>query len=85
MQTTKTAHNDRSQLNNRDINDKYTITRINKSDALQAILEKLTPNDEYENFINAHMEAAAECTPTKLRAEHRAPRETLVENRIPMQ
>ena len=27
---------------------------------------KLTPNDEYESFVNAQMEAAAECIPTKL-------------------
>ena len=23
------------------------------------------PNDEYENFVNAHLEAAAKCIPTK--------------------
>ena len=32
-----------------------------------------TPNDEYENFVNAHIEVAAECIPTKLRAKHRVP------------
>ena len=50
-----------------------------KFDALQEIPEALTPNDEYENFINAHIEAAAaECIVTKLRAKHRVPWETLV-------
>ena len=54
-------------LNNRDINNKYTITLRNKFDAPQEISKILTPNDEYENFVNAHMEATAECIPTKLR------------------
>ena len=37
-----------------------------------------TPNDEYENFVNAHMEAVVtECMSTKLRDKQRAPWETL--------
>ena len=44
-----------------DISDKYTLTQRNKFDTLQDISETLTPNDEYENFVNAHIEAAAEC------------------------
>ena len=64
-------------LNNRDISNKYTITLRNKFDALQEILETLTLNDEYKNFVKAHMEAAAECIPTKLRAKHRVVWETL--------
>ena len=91
-QTTKTTQYDWALLNNRDISDKYTITLRNKSDALQEISETLTPNDEYENFVNAHVEAVAECLRTKLRAKHRIPWETLVvkektrqrENIIPM-
>ena len=70
-------HYDWSMLNNRDINDKYIITQRNNFDALQEIWEILTPNDEYENFVNGLMEEAAECKPTKLRAKHRVPRETL--------
>ena len=35
-------------------------------------------NDEYENFINAHLEVAAECIPTKQRAKPRVPWETAV-------
>ena len=55
----------------RDISDKYTITLRNKFNALQDISETLTTNDEYENFINSHMEVTAECIPTKLKAKNR--------------
>ena len=34
-------------------------------DALQYISETSTPNDEYENFVHAHLEAAAECIQKK--------------------
>ena len=73
-----------------DIRDEDTIKLRNKFDALQEIWETLTSNDEYENFVNAPMETAAECIPTKLRAKHRVTWETLAvkkksENRIPMQ
>ena len=78
MQITKTTHYDLPLLNNSDNNDKYTKTLRNKADALQEISEALTPNEEYYNFVNAHMEAAAECIPTKLRAKYRVPWETLV-------
>ena len=44
-----------------------------KFDALQEISETLTPNDKYEYFINAHLEAAAEYIPTKQRAKPRVP------------
>ena len=56
-------------FNNRDINKKYMITLRNKYDALQEISETLTLNDEYENFVNANMEANAEYIPPKLRAK----------------
>ena len=45
----------------------------NKFDELQAISETPTPNDEYENFVNAHVEVVAEYIPTKLGAKHRVP------------
>ena len=45
------------------------LTQRNKFDVLQEISETLNPNDEYENFVNAHLEAAAECIPTKQRAK----------------
>ena len=63
--TTTTVLYDWSMLNNRDIGDKYKLTLRNKFDALQEISETLTSNDEYENFANTYLEAAAECTPTK--------------------
>ena len=56
-------------LNSRDISNIYTIILSNKFDALQ-ISETLTPNDKYEDFLNANMEAAGECIPTKLSAKH---------------
>ena len=65
--TTKTAHYDWSLLNNRDISDEYTLTQRNKFDALQEISDTLTPNDKYENFVNAYIEAVVECIPTVIR------------------
>ncbi len=53
--TTRTVHNDWYLLNNKDIRDKYTLTLRNKFDALQEISETPTANDEYENFVNAHL------------------------------
>ena len=54
---TTAVHYDWSLLNKRDISDKYTLTLRNKFDAPQEISETLTSNDEYENFVNAHIEA----------------------------
>ena len=73
--TTTTVHYDGSLLNNRDIRDKYALTLRNKFDALQK-KETRTPSDEYENFVNAHSEATAECIPTKQRTKPRVPGET---------
>ena len=52
-----------------DISNQYTVTEINKFDNIQERCERLTSNDEYGNFVTAHIEAAAECIPTKTRAE----------------
>ena len=49
----------------------------NKFDAFQEISETLTPNEEYEYFVNDLMKAAVECIPNKLKAKYRVPRETL--------
>ena len=68
-QTTTTIHDDWFLFNNRDISDKFTLTLRNKFDALQKISETPTPNDKYENFVTAHIEAAAECILTKQRAK----------------
>ena len=76
-QTITTVHYDWSLNYNRDIRDKDALTLRNKFDALQKI-ETYTLNDEYENFINVHLEAAAESIPTKQRAKHQVPWETFV-------
>ena len=71
--TTTTVHYDWSLHNNRDIRDKYAFTLRNKFDAQHLKTETHTLNDEYENFVNAHIEAASECMPTKQRAKPRVP------------
>ena len=71
--TTTTVHYDWSLHNNRDIRDKYTLTLRNKFNALQKIPETPTSKDEYENFVNAHLKAAAGCIPTKQRDKLRFP------------
>ena len=71
--TTTTTHYDWALLNNRN---KYVLALGNKLDALQKT-EIRTQNDEYENFVNAHPEAAAKCILTKPRTKSRVPWETL--------
>ena len=56
----------------------YALTKRKKVDAQQEKTETHTPNDGNENFINAYLEAAAECLPTKQRAKPRVLWETLV-------
>ena len=75
--TTTTQQYDWALINNRDIRDKYTLSLRNKCDALQEQTETHTPNEEYENFVNAHLEAATELIPTKQRIKYRVPWETL--------
>ena len=58
------------------VRDKYTIVLRKIFDALQEQTETL--NDKYENVINAHLEATAECIPTKQRAKPKVSWETLV-------
>ena len=67
LRPTTIVHYYWSQLNNRNIRDKYTLTLKNKFHALQEIPETPSANDEYENFVNAHLEVAAECLPIKQR------------------
>ena len=74
---TTTVHYEWFLIYNRDIKDKYTLTLRKKFDSLQDLSEHSSPNDEYENFVNAHLEAAGECIPTKQRAKHGVPWETL--------
>ena len=73
----KTKHYDWALPNNRDIRDKYALELRNRFETLQGNAEKGTPNDEYENFVEAHLEAASKCIPTKPRTKYRVPWETL--------
>ena len=75
--TATTKHYDWALLNNRDIRDKYVLELRNRFETLQEKTEKSTPNDEYENFVEAHLEAASKCIPTKPRTKYRVPWETL--------
>ena len=75
--TATTKHFDWALLNNRDIRDKYVLELRNRFEKLQEKTEKRTPNDEYENFVNAHLGTAAKCIPTKLKTKYRVPWETL--------
>ena len=72
-----TKHYDWALLNNRDIRDKYALELRNRFETLQEKTEKGTSNDEYENFVEAHLEAASKCIPTKPRTKYRVPWETL--------
>ena len=74
--TATTRHYDCALLNNRDIRDKYAFELRNRFETLQEKTEKVTPNDEYENFIEAHLEAASKCIPTKPRTKYRVHWET---------
>ena len=71
--TATTKHYDWALFNNRDIRDKYVLELRNRFETLLEEKEKGTPNDEYENFVNAHLEAAANCIPTKPRSKYRVP------------
>ena len=53
------------------------VTVRNKFNTHQETFERHTLNDEYENFVTTHIEAAAKCTPTKPRAKCRVPREPI--------
>ena len=75
--TATTKYYDWVLLNNRDIRDKYVLELRNRFETLQEKTEKGTPNDEYENFVNAHLEAAVKYIPTKPRGKYRVPWETL--------
>ena len=74
--TATTKHYDWALLNNRDIRDKYALELRNRFETLQEKTEKVTPNNEYENFVEAHLEAASKCIPTKPRTKYRVPWET---------
>ena len=67
------VHYDLALLNNRDIRDKYVIALRNKYDELHKKTETHTLNEKSENFVNTHLEVAAEFIPTKQRTESRVP------------
>ena len=75
--TATTKHYDWALLNDRDIRDKYVLELRNRFETLQEKTGKGTPNDEYENFVDAHLEAASKCIPTKHRTKYRVLWETL--------
>ena len=75
--TATTKHYDWAFLNNRDIRDKYVLELRNRFETLQEKTEKGTQNDEYEKFVNAHLEATSNCIPTKPRTKYRVPWERL--------
>ena len=75
--TTTTVHYDWALLNNKDIKVEYTLYLRNKYNTQQEQTKTHTPNEEYENFVNAQLEAAAEFIPTKQRTKYRVPWETL--------
>ena len=68
-----TKHYDWALLKNTDIRDEYLLELRNLFETLQEKTEKGTPNDEYENFVNAHLEAVAKCIRTKPRIKYRVP------------
>ena len=75
--TVTTKHYDWALLNNRDIRDRYVSELRKRFETLEEKTEEGTPNDEYENFVEAHLEAASKCIPTKPRTKYRVPWETL--------
>ena len=75
--TTITIHYDWALLNNKDIRDEYVIALRKKFDALQEKTETHTPNDEHENCVNAHLEAATKYILTKYRTKPRVTWATL--------
>ena len=72
-QTGTTKHYDWALLNKRNIWDKYLLELRTRFNTLQEKTEKRTPNDEDENFVNTHLEAAVKCIPTKPRTKSRVP------------
>ena len=53
------------------------IQARNKFDTLQETSEWHTPNNEYENFVATHIEAATECIPNKARVKCKIPWESV--------
>ena len=73
----KASQYDWSSLTNHDIRNQYMVTVRNKLDTLKETSERHYPNDEYENFVTAHTEEAAEYILTKPRTKCRIPWESI--------
>ena len=71
--TATTKHYDWALLNNRYIRDKYALELRNRFEKPQEKAEKGTSNDKYENFVEAHLEAASKCIPRKPGTKYRVP------------
>ena len=56
---------------------KYVVELRNRFETLQEKTEKRTPNDEFENFVNVQLEAAAKCILTKPKTKYRVSWEML--------
>ena len=56
------------------------VTVRNKFDTLQKTSEGYILNSKYENFVNAQIEAAANCIPTKPTAKFRVPWDNMKKN-----
>ena len=57
------------QLSIYNISNRYTVTVSNKFDALKEISECHSSNDEYENFVTAHLQAATEYISIKTKSQ----------------
>ena len=75
--TATSKHYDWVLRNKRDFRNKYVLELRNRFETLQEKTETGTPNDELENFVKAHLEAASKCIPIKPSAKYRVPWETL--------
>ena len=60
-----------TSYSNSDNRNQHSVTVRKKFDIFLERSERHTPNDEYENFVIARIDLAAECIPTKLRTKRR--------------
>ena len=70
-QAVKTTRYELSSLINWDISNEYSVTVRSKFDSLLETSEIYILNDKSENFVITHMEATAECIPTKPKTKWR--------------
>ena len=63
----------KASLIDSDIRNHSTVIMSNKFDTHQDTSERHSSNEEYENFVTTHKEAAFECITTKPRAKCRIP------------